>query len=156
MLFKRTWRHVGLSFKKDMHGWPGPLFGAIIFSVFPKNHYKKLVFGGPNHSQRDPLSQAVILVRWGCSPSWFLVKNTKNMKKITSKNIKNTVESWSPAPGTTSFSTNTKKKKSRLNGIPNGPILKGFVTIFHKIIKKSLRFSWKTNTNWYFQRFSSF
>ena len=66
---KGTWRHVGLSFKKDMHGWPGPLFGAIIFSVFPKNHYKKLVFGGPNHSQRDPLSQAVILVRWGCSPS---------------------------------------------------------------------------------------
>ena len=58
-----------LSFKKDMHGWPGPFFGTIIFLVFLKNNYKNMVFGGPNHSHRDRLSQAVILVRWGCSPS---------------------------------------------------------------------------------------
>ena len=59
----KTWRHVGLSFKKDMHGGPGPFLGAIIFLVFPKNHYKNMVFGGPNHSHSDRLSQAVILVR---------------------------------------------------------------------------------------------
>ena len=50
---------------------PGPFLGAIIFSVFPKNHYKKLVFGGPNHSQRDPLSQAVILVWWDAPQADF-------------------------------------------------------------------------------------
>ena len=36
-------------------------------------------------------------------------------------------EPWSLAPGTSSIRTNTKKRS--LNDIPNGPILKGFVTI---------------------------
>ena len=71
-------------------------------------------------------------------PKLIFSKKHKKHEKITSKNSKNTVETWSPAPGTTSFSTNTKKK-NRLNGIPNGPILKGFVTISHKIIKNHYR-----------------
>ena len=71
-------------------------------------------------------------------PKLIFSKKHKKHEKITSTNIKNTVESWSPAPGTTSFSTNTKKT-NRLNGIPNGPILKGFVTILHKILKNHYR-----------------
>ena len=121
-----------------MLGWPGPLFGAIIFLVFPKNHYKKLVFGGPNHSQRDPLSQAVILVRPGCSPSCFLVKNIKNIKKSHEKTLKTRSNLGPRPPGPLPSVQTPNKKKNRLNGIPNGPILKGFVTISHKIIKKSL------------------
>ena len=93
---------------------PGPLSGAPIFSVFPKNHYKKLVFGGPNHSQRVPLSQAVILV-WGhilgMLPKLSFDENIKIHKNEDNKNIKNTAETWSLAPGTSSIRTSTKKKQ---------------------------------------------
>ena len=46
-----------------MHAGQGPFFGAIIFLVFPKNHHKNMVFGGPKNSHSDRLSQAAILVR---------------------------------------------------------------------------------------------
>ena len=59
------------------------------------------------------------------------------MKKLHQKTLK-TRSNLGPRPPGPLPSVQTPKKKKRLNGIPNGPILKGFVTILHKIIKKSL------------------
>ena len=120
-----------------MQGPTGPMGHG---PVFLKNHYKNMVFGGPNHSHSDRLSQAVILVRWhilGMLPKPIVDENLKKHKKIHQKTLK-TRSNLGPRPPGPLPSVQTPKKKNRLNGIPNGPILKGFVTILHKIIKKSL------------------
>ena len=70
-------------------------------------------------------------------PKLIFNENLKKHKKQYQKTLK-TRSNLGPRPPGPLPSVQTPKKKNRLNGIPNGPILKGFVTISHKIIKKSL------------------
>ena len=64
-------------------------------------------------------------------PKLIFDENLKKHKKIHQKTLKTQPNLGPRPPGLLASEQTPNKKKNRLNGIPNGPILKGFVTILH-------------------------